>query len=157
MIILDLSVEETENFRKQLDKRLISTMGGWHPYWYPLYPVFKNVHIIALKSDFVARPENINKIRNIFINHNISYAIQIREFENARTIDGFTDKEYFLEEDESSAILPFMSECFWYDNDAGWTMYVSHEGTVTFEGEWLVNCIKKQLDDYLDFEIKNFI
>ncbi|MEQ8154375.1 MAG: hypothetical protein ABRQ25_05765 [Clostridiaceae bacterium] len=153
----ELSVEETDNLRRQLGQRLISTMEKWHPYWYPLFPVYKNVPVIAFDSDFVAITENINKIRNIFIQHSFSFAIQIREFENARIIDGFTDKEYLLEEDEDSVILPYMSECFWYDNNKDWIMYVSHEGTVAFEGEWLVNDIKEQLENYSEFEIKNFM
>jgi hypothetical protein len=157
MIIRDLSVEKTENFRKQLDQRLISKMGKWHPYWYPLFPVYKNVPVIAFDSDFVAMPENINKIRNIFIQHRVSYAIQIREFENARIIEGFTDKEYFLQEDEDGMTLPYVSECFWFDSNKDWIMYVSHEGTVAFEGEWLINSIKEQLENYWEFEIKNFI
>lgn len=157
MIIRDLSIEETENLRKQLDQRIISTMEKWHPYWYPLFPVYKNVPVIAFDSDFVAITENINKIRNIFIQHNVSYAIQIREFENARIIEGFTDKEYFLKEDEDSVILPYMSECFWYDSNKEWIMYVSHEGTVAFEGEWLVNDIKEQLENYSEYEIRNFM
>ncbi len=151
MVIQDFSAEETENLRKHLNQRLVSTMGKGHAYWYPLVPV------IAFDSDFVAITENINKIRNIFIQHSVSYAIEIREFENARIIEGFTDKEYFLEEDEDSVILPYMSECFWYDNNKDWIMYVSHEGTIAFEGEWLVNGIKEQLENYSEFEIRNFI
>lgn len=61
-----------------------------------------DVDYAVTDSDFVAITENINKIRNIFIQHSITYAIQIREIENAKIIEGFTDKEYFLEEDEDS-------------------------------------------------------
>jgi hypothetical protein len=156
MVIRDLSVEETDNLRKQLDQRIISTMGTRNSYWYPLFPVYKNVPVIAFDSDFVAIAENINKIRDIFIQHNVSYVIEIQELKNARIIEGFTDEEYFLEEDEDSIILPYMSECFWYDNNNDWIMYVSHEGTVAFEGEWLINGIKEKIENYREYEIKNF-
>jgi len=53
-----------------------------------------------------------------------------------------------LEEDEDGVILPYMSECFWFDSNKDWVMYVSHEATVAFGGEWLVNAIKRQFKNY---------
>jgi hypothetical protein len=145
MVIRNLSKAETDEIKDQLDKKLLTTFEEWHPYWYPLYPVKPNIHAIAFRSDYIAIKENIEKIREIFINNNIFTAIEVREIGNARIIDGFTDKDYFLVEDEDSVILPYMSECFWFDSSESWLMYTSHEGTIAFEGEWLVNEISEQL------------
>ena len=72
-------------------------------------------------------------------------------------IEDFTNEEYFLDKDEGLIILPYMSECFWFDSNIDWMIYVSHEATIAFEGEWLVNAIKEKLEDYSKYEMKNFI
>lgn len=50
-----------------------------------------------------------------------------------------------------------MSECFWFDSNIDWVIYVSHEATVAFGGEWLVNDIKRQFENYIKYEMKRFI
>ncbi|MDP4147009.1 MAG: hypothetical protein Q8936_21465 [Bacillota bacterium] len=157
MIVRNLSSEDTENIRMQLNQKLILTAEKWHPYWYPLFPVYPHIPVIAFGSDFIAIEENLEKIRGIFVQHNVHTAIQLPEFDNGRIIEGFTDEEYFLEKDEDGVILPHMSECFWFDFNKDWMIYASHEATIAFEGEWLVNNIKEQLENYSNYEIKNFI
>jgi hypothetical protein len=157
MVVHSLSAEETKEIRERLEERLLLTMEEWHPYWYPLYPIKTNIPVIAFDSDYIARDENITKIREIFLRHNILVAIELPELDNARSIEGFLDKEYFLEKDEDGVILPYMSEHFWFDSNNDWMIYVSHEATIAFEGEWLVNAIKKEFEDYSKYEMKNFI
>jgi hypothetical protein len=117
----------------------------------------KNVPVIAFDTNFMAKDENLEKLRTIFVQHNISTVIELREFENARIIGSFTDEEYFFEEDEDGVILPYMSEFFWFDSNKDWVMYTSHERTVAFGGEWLVNDIKMQFENYTKHEMKRFI
>lgn len=157
MIIRNLSSEDTENLRMQLNEKLLLTVEKWHPYWYPLFPVHPNIKVIAFDSDFVAIEENLEKIRAIFAHHKVNTVIELPELDNARIIEGFTDEDYFLERDEDVVILPYMSEFFWFDSKKDWLMYSSHEATIAFEGEWLVDAIKEQLSNYSKFEIKNFI
>jgi hypothetical protein len=157
MKIRNLSSEETKKLRLRLEQRLLLTVEKWQPYWYPLCTVNENVPVIAFDSDFMAKDENLEKIRTIFVQHNISSTIELHEFGNARIISILTDEEYFLEEDEYGVILPYMSECFWFDSNKDWVMYASHEATVAFGGEWLVNAIKRQFENYTKYEIKRFI
>ena len=157
MVTRELSAEETKKLRSKLERKLLSTVEKSINYWYPLFPVYKSVPVIAFDTHFIAKVENIKKIRNILIKHNISTVIELPEFENASRIEGFTDEEYFLAEDDDGITLPYMSECFWFDQNEDWIMYASHEFTIAFGGEWLVNEIREQLDNYSNHEIKNFI
>lgn len=157
MIIRGISVKDTNNLRKELNERLFYTVEKWRNYWYPLVPVYSNVPIIAFDSDFISKSDNIAKIITIFINHNVSAVIELQELGNARLLDGFSEKEYFLDEDEGIVLLPYMSECFWFDYNKDWTMYVSRESTIAFEGLWLVNAIKEQFPNYSSYKIRTMI
>ena len=68
MILHNLSDEETKKIREKLEERLLQTMEEWRPYWYPLYPVKTNIPVIAFDSEYIAKDENMRKMRDIFTN-----------------------------------------------------------------------------------------
>lgn len=153
IIIQNLSNEDTEKIRNDLEQGILATVELWHPYWYPLYPVKKDIPVIAFDSDFIANKTNIEKVVNILIHHNVSYVIELQELNNARKITGKI-KEYFEEEDDDGIIFPYMSECYWFDFSKEWMIYSSHEATIAFAGEWLVREIKAEIIGYMEHEIK---
>lgn len=157
MRIKELSSEETGKLRTQLEYILSKTVDKWEPYWYPLCKVKENIPVIAFDSGFIAREENFKIIRDIFVKHNISQIIELKELYNARIIESFTDEEYFLEKDGDSIKLPYMSECFWFDSNNDWILYASHECTITFGGDWLVNEVKSQINNYSKYEMIKYL
>lgn len=157
MEIKYLSQVQTADFRSILERRILKTVDKWQPYWYPLCSVKEDIEIIAFDSDFISNIEIMEKIRTIFLKHKVNNVIRLPEFGDGESIEGFYTKEYFLQKDDDTFDIPFVSECFWFDKDFEWIMYTSHEATITFYGQWLVNAIKKELNDYTDYMMESFI
>ncbi len=42
-------------------------------------------------------------------------------------------------------------EAYWFDDSLNWVVYKSHEGTITFGGEWLINHVKDIWEDWSNY------
>ena len=52
------------------------------------------------------------------------------------------------EQDDNGYVFPWMQEMYYYDKSEEWIIYVSHEGTITFAGEKLMQISKRIIPDF---------
>jgi hypothetical protein len=121
-------------------------------YWYPLFDC-KRFDVIAFDSEYIHIPDKLKKLKKIFEEHSVELAYELREDGSSYEISEFLKYEMWDAE-------PFfeVSECYWFDNNMDWIIYVSHEGTTTFGGEWIRLKIKEELNDWenhISWDTKN--
>ena len=56
------------------------------------------------------------------------------------------------EKDSDGYVFPWNIESYYYDNTKMWLIYVSHEGTITFSGEKIVDIAKKYIDNKYQYQ-----
>jgi hypothetical protein len=77
--------------------------------------------------------------------HNVTSLYQFREDETANFIDKLDDFNFWNSDDYF-----WNNECFWFDKSMDWIIYLSHEQTITFGGEWLVIALKNKWTNWID-------
>ncbi|NOU89756.1 hypothetical protein GC102_28985 [Paenibacillus sp. LMG 31460] len=121
-------------------------------YWYPLNEC-KRSDLIAFNADYIEDDKSKHEfILTVLKEHGIE---QIYEFLE-------TGETYRI---QISDLHPFYGyygaiggEGFWCSDKMDWIIYASHEGTITFGGEWLVSKLKSVWIDWrnhVDWDSKN--
>lgn len=119
----------------------------WSCYWYPLIDIKKNIPVISFDADFFDDAISLQKVNEIFLNRRIKRVQVIPELEPAYVISDFS--QMILEKDKDGMnCFAYHSEQFIYDFSKSWLIYSSHEGTVAFAGEWLVNELKNNFRNF---------
>lgn len=135
---------ESNIIRTKIEGELAKTLkNGWSPYWYPLSEVREGISVIAFNSDFWNDDYNMSILAEIFKSNNIKKVYTLQELGNVYIYKDYINEEGLLEQDEDGYTFPYSSEQYIWGSNHDWFIYISHEGTVAFAGEWLVREIKK--------------
>ena len=128
-----LSIEE----RKCIWKNLKNIWGILpYNYWYPLTDQDFDIQTaIALDAELFEKEFGYEKLRGILKDKGINKVIYLSE-------NGYGEKD---SEVELTDFEPEYcgAEGFWCTSSIDWVIYASHEVSITFAGEWLVEEIKK--------------
>lgn len=148
-----LSDDETAIIREKIERELYKTIKlGWSPYWYPLKDIKENIPVIAFDSDYWNDDNNMQSLLKLMKSHNIKKVYSLQECSNVYVYDDYLNEFGLLEQDEDMMgyNFPYNSEQYTWDDSHDWLIYTSHEGTITFAGEWLVKGIR---DKFLNLHI----
>lgn len=127
-----------------LKDRLNESWNIMHHYWYPLYDCIRD-DLIAFDSEYIECDEKMLFLREILIRRNVKSVYEFREDGTSFKVDDFYDYRFWMQDDYF-----WNNECFWFDKTMDWIIYVSHEGTTTFGGEWLRSSVKNKWKDWKD-------
>ncbi|WP_188175231.1 hypothetical protein [Paenibacillus sedimenti] len=105
-------------------------------YWFPLYDTNVN-SVIAFDSVAFESHFGFVKLREIL--NDINEIIEIRESRY---------KGYIVKLESFEPSYESIGEGYWFDENMNWIIYCSHEGSTTFGGEWLINSIKNDWNDW---------
>ncbi|MGO4500073.1 hypothetical protein AB4114_29785 [Paenibacillus sp. 2RAB27] len=142
----------SEEMAEQIERRVRNVWDINKAYWYPLFNCKRN-DVIAFDSEYIHISARLKLLKEIFKEHRIETAYELKEDGSFFLISDFFEYEMWDKE-------PYfeVSECYWFDNNMDWIIYVSHEGTTTFGGEWLRSKIKEKWNDWrnhISWDIKN--
>jgi hypothetical protein len=123
-----LSLEESEALWTRVAERW-GTDGG---YWHPLRMEEAPADIIAFNADAFHEEVPLSSLHQILATQRIARLWELREYGPEHEID-------------LALFEPFYNgaEGYWTSNGAEWLIYASHESSITFAGEWLVDRIKR--------------
>ena len=125
----ELSKEEMD----QLFKRLTIRWDISNHYWFPLYDTTAQ-SIIAFDSEAYEKEFGHKNLRIILREIiGLKEIIEIRELK----YKGFVVKTETFEPSYEG-----IGEGYWFDSNMEWIIYCSHEGSITFGGEFLIKQIK---------------
>lgn len=99
-------------------------------YYYPLIE-FKSTELLALSLDRFITDFGFEKLKQIFISKNFDKIFEFREYGASYEIE-----LSIFEADYTGA------EGYWTSEKMDWLIYTSHENSITFGGEWLIEEIK---------------
>jgi len=121
-------------------------------YWYPLSEC-KRDDLIAFNSEYIDSDEKLNEIIKLFKEHGENQVFEFLETGQTYEIEISNLYPYYCYNKDSTG-----GEGFWTSDKMDWIIYASHEGTITFGGEWLVKEIKSKWSDWksnIDWDTKN--
>lgn len=134
----ELSIQESEIIRSKLLKTLDDLSITRNGYWFPLCDVSKKVKCVSFYVEDIDN-ENWIIIFDILKTLGINRIFEIQELIEEIRIYNFDN--YFLEKDEDGYDMLYMSECYWFDENHNYLIYTSHEHTISFTGNDLVQKI----------------
>lgn len=122
-----------------LKERLESTWDITDHYWYPITEC-KRSDVIAFDHNFIEEiGEKITDISHILLKLNYNSVYEMNEDRLVWLID-------------ADSLVPATGkdngERFWFSKDMSWIIYASHEGSITFGGDELLNQIKSTWDNW---------
>ncbi|MCG7408345.1 hypothetical protein MH117_13010 [Paenibacillus sp. ACRRX] len=140
--------EVSRNLRKDMER--VWDIG--QPYWYPLFDCSRE-DLIAFDSEYIESEEKLNDIIAMLTHHGVEQVIEFLETGETFNIQVSNLYPYYCYNGDLSG-----GEGFWTSQSMDWIIYASHEGTITFGGEWLVNKIKSLWTDWrssIEWDTKN--
>jgi hypothetical protein len=114
----------------KLFNRLIVCWDITSHYWYPLYDTIAEP-VIAFDYDSFLNSFGFQKLRDILSRKKIIYEIRESKY-----------KGYVIKSETFEPAYVGVGEGYWFDDGMTWIIYCSHEGSITFGGEWLINQVK---------------
>ena len=131
------ALRQITNFLKQYT--------GDNTYWYPLCALKKEIAVIAYNLDKLYSDGHIRQIeatlRKYGINTVQTFQMQIGGMELIEA----DMLSLIYEKDRDGYTFPWNVEKYYFDNSLKWMIYVSHEGTITFTGNRLVDIAKENI------------
>lgn len=107
-------------------------------YWYPLYECNRK-DVIAFNDDYIEKDiKKIKYIQKILLGFNEGTIYEMNEYR----------KVFIIDTEKFSPKIPDNLERFWFSEDMGWIIYVSHEGSITFGGEKLIELLESEWVDW---------
>ena len=99
------------------------------------------LHVAALDD----LPDPHGAIREVLSAHGIQRLIELREFDES------------FERDLADTELSYdLSEGFWTSGSMQWMIYASHEASITFGGQWLIDAMRNLLPRFSKFIYKGW-
>lgn len=122
-------------------------------YWYPLSKC-KRCDLIAFDADYIEDDSSkLNCIIMLLKEHGVSQLYEFLESGHAYKIQISELRPFYAYYNASTG-----GEGFWCSEEMDWIIYASHEGTITFGGEWLVEGLKSLWSDWknhIEWDTKN--
>ena len=128
-----LAPTERDGLRRQFESR----WGLWYGGYCTREPL-QAQPLVTLHVDWVnAVPAREETIRALLRSRDITRAIELCEFGDS------------CEVDLAAATFHYGSggEGFWFDHGMEWMVYLSHESSITFGGEWLITAVSGTVPD----------
>ncbi|PUA36422.1 hypothetical protein C8Z91_23735 [Paenibacillus elgii] len=112
------------------------------PYWYPLFDC-KRDDLIAFDSEYIENEEKLKAIITLLKQHGEEQVIEFLESGHTFYMRVSNLYPYYCYNGDFTG-----GEGFWTSQKMDWIIYASHEGTITFGGEWLVKGLKLLWSDW---------
>ena len=109
-------------------------------YWFPLYDASAE-SVVAFDSIDFENYFGYEKLRDLLRDRKEIFEIREDKY-----------KGYIVKYETFSPAYEAVGEGYWFDSTMDWIIYCSHEGSITFGGEWLINRLKlnwKEWEKYL--------
>ena len=114
-------------------------------YWYPLWRLKKELPVSVYDLDAIYHDKKIKLLEKTFREFGIE---TVKSFQMQIPNLGVLEKNilsFLYEKDGKAYEFPWYAETFYYDDSHTWMLYVSHEDTITFTGEKLVDIAKRNI------------
>lgn len=134
-----LTIQQSQYIRNKFLKELDHLSVSKNGYWYPLCKISKEVKSISFLRDDL-NYENWEHLYRTLQSENIKNIYEIKECVEIVRICKVD--EYFFESDKQGYDMLFMSESYWFDELRKCLIYTSHEGTISFTGQKIVEKIQ---------------
>ncbi len=121
------SLSETETI--DLRTRVHAKWDWDGKYWYPLIAEDMPQNVIALQYRYFHDEVGAEALQRLLHAHQPGHLYEFREWRPDLEID-----------DELLDAL-YTQERFWTNDEMDWVVYVSHESSITFAGQWLIEAI----------------
>lgn len=121
MVVNPISLLNSDDIRRKLNIIWDITK----PYWYPLFDC-KRQDVIAFNSDYIENNKKLESIRQLLMEHGAQNVFELRENGICNEINDLYDYDFWLSESYF-----WNNECFWFDDNMDWIIYVCHEGITT--------------------------
>jgi hypothetical protein len=118
-------------------------------YWYPLWRWDQPLppDVLAFQDAWFHKEVGVEALQNILLRRGITRVWEINEVRE--------DPEYELD----PRLCWFMGglEMYWSSRELDWLIYASHERSMTFAGDWLINAVKEAWPNwerriYIDYD-----
>lgn len=109
--------------------------------------------LIAFDSNYIETSNKLGKIKTLLKKHGVKSVYEFRENGICNKIIDFLNYEFWCNDSYF-----WNNECFWFADNMDWIIYISHEKTTTFGGEWLIKQLKRNWKDWesnLRWDTKN--
>jgi hypothetical protein len=141
-----------KNYSEKIKSRLNQVWDIKYQYWYPLFNCDIQ-DVIAFDSKYFEDSKKLEFVKRLLRNHRVKNIYEFREDGTYNQVIDFFDYEFWHSD-------PYFwnNECFWFDDNMDWIMYISHEETITFGGKWLIENLKKEYVDWknnISWDTKN--
>lgn len=125
-----LTASESDLLWAQLNMKWgIEKRGQWIP-----LDGSESKQVIAFMDDYFESEVGFDLLRKLLNEHGVNYVYELRELESS--------PEYELEISAFSPTYGLNGEGIWCSKEMEWVIYASHENSITFGGESLVNKVK---------------
>ena len=121
-------------------------------YWYPLNKIKENVPVIAYDLDKIYTDNQIEQIEKVLKDCSINMVTMFQNQDYKTMSETLSLNKRLYEKDSDGYVFPWNIESYYYDNTKMWLIYVSHEGTITFSGEKIVDIAKKYIDNKYQYQ-----
>lgn len=101
--------------------------------WFPLRGLEIPTNVLAFQDAWFRKEVGAEQLQNILVSKGITRVWEINEIG--------LDPEY--EVDPRLCDFAYPPEKYWSSPELNWLVYVSHESSITFAGDWLVNRIQE--------------
>jgi hypothetical protein len=106
-------------------------------FWYPLNNQYPDNQPIVALLDNEFEPFK-STLRDRLLRNNIVQLFHLGEDDSLYEINTDTWEPYYGPKGES----------FWFDKDQTWVIYVSHENSITFAGNYIIGIVKEIFPEY---------
>lgn len=121
-------------------------------YWYPLNKIKENVPVIAYDLDKIYTDNQIEQIEKVLKDCSINMVTMFQNQDYKQCQKTLSLNKRLYERYSDGYVFPWNIESYYYDDTKKWLIYVSHEGTITFSGEKIVDTAKKYIDNKYQYQ-----
>ena len=121
-------------------------------YWYPLNKIKENIPVIAYDLDKIYTDNQIEQIEKVLKDCSINMVTMFQNQDYKTMSETMSLNKMLYEKDADGYVFPWNIESYYYDDTKKWLIYVSHEGTITFSGEKIVDTAKKYIDNKYQYQ-----
>ncbi len=127
-------------------------------YWYPLNPLKKEIPVIAYHLDAIYKDNKIMQIESCLSKMSICECDSFQAQINMDEIKRVNLIDLLYEKDADGYDFPWCVETYYFDGDhSDWIIYVSHEGTITFTGQKIVETARSTIESVYIIDTKTEI
>lgn len=120
---------------KRLHAQFRNKWGNWYGGY--VIPEDSVVGTITLHDAAMEHAGAYEHLRLLLANKGISRVVELREYDEGYELDL-----------SAARFLYDLREGFWMSGEMSWMVYASHESSITFGGDWLIEGMRRFLPDF---------